>query len=53
VVELPVTERVAGEIVSLPFFASLSDDEVDRVAEAVLDWARSDPRIAAGSEPAS
>jgi dTDP-4-amino-4,6-dideoxygalactose transaminase len=53
VVELPVTERVAGEIVSLPFFASLSDDEADRVAEAVLDWARSDPRIAAGSEPAS
>jgi len=53
VVQLPVTERIAREILSLPIFASLSDDEVDRVAGAVLEWAASDPRIAAGSEPAS
>jgi dTDP-4-amino-4,6-dideoxygalactose transaminase len=50
VVELPITERVAGEIVSLPIFASLTDDEVDRVAGAILEWAEIDPGIAAGSE---
>jgi len=53
VVGLPVTERIVGEIASLPIFPSLSDDEVDRVAEAVLEWAGSHPLIAAEPEPAS
>jgi aminotransferase EvaB len=38
-VALPVTERIASEIVSLPIFPSLSDAEVDRVVDAVLEWA--------------
>jgi dTDP-4-amino-4,6-dideoxygalactose transaminase len=46
-VDLPVTERIANEIVSLPIFPSLSDGEVDRVAEAVLEWAEGIPRIEA------
>jgi dTDP-4-amino-4,6-dideoxygalactose transaminase len=53
VVELPVTERIASEIVSLPIFPSLSDGEVDRVAEAVLEWAEGIPRIEAGLDHAS
>jgi dTDP-4-amino-4,6-dideoxygalactose transaminase len=53
VVELPATERIASEIVSLPIFPSLSDDEVDRVVVAVLEWAESLPRIEDGSEHAS
>jgi dTDP-4-amino-4,6-dideoxygalactose transaminase len=49
-VELPVTERIAREILSLPIFPSLSDDEVDRVAGAVLEWTPRDPGMAAGSD---
>jgi dTDP-4-amino-4,6-dideoxygalactose transaminase len=41
-VELPVTERLAAEIVSLPIFADLSDDEVDRVIAAVVEWSRNE-----------
>ena len=41
-VELPVTERLAGEILSLPIFASLSDGEVDRVIAAIVEWSRSE-----------
>jgi dTDP-4-amino-4,6-dideoxygalactose transaminase len=41
-VDLPVTERLAGEIVSLPIFASLTDDEVERVITALLEWERGD-----------
>ncbi len=32
---LPVTERLAGEILSLPMYPGLSDDEAGRVIEAV------------------
>ena len=39
---LPVTERLAGEILSLPIFASLSDEEIDRVIAAILEWSRSE-----------
>lgn len=46
-VELPVTERLAGEIVSLPIFSSLTDDEAERVIAAVLEWGRSDTGPAA------
>ena len=31
----PVTERVAREQLSLPMFAELEDEEVERVADAV------------------
>jgi dTDP-4-amino-4,6-dideoxygalactose transaminase len=52
-VELPVTERLASEILSLPIFPSLSDEEVDRVTETVLTWAESAPGFTEGSGPAS
>jgi dTDP-4-amino-4,6-dideoxygalactose transaminase len=34
---LPVSERLAGEVLSLPIHPDLSDDEVERVIEAVID----------------
>lgn len=42
VVELPVTERLAGEIVSLPIFSSLTDGELERVIAAIIEWSRSE-----------
>jgi dTDP-4-amino-4,6-dideoxygalactose transaminase len=33
---LPVSERLANSVLSLPVHPDLTDDEVDRVAEAVL-----------------
>jgi len=42
VAELPVTERLAGEIVSLPIFSSLTDDEVNRVIAAIVEWTPSE-----------
>ncbi|MDP9387782.1 MAG: DegT/DnrJ/EryC1/StrS family aminotransferase [Actinomycetota bacterium] len=33
--QLPVTERLAGRILSLPLFAGMSDDQVDRSAHAL------------------
>ena len=36
--DLPVTERVADEQLSLPMFAELEDDEIRRVAEAVASF---------------
>lgn len=38
--DLPATEQVAGEVVSLPIYPSLTADERDRVATAVNDVAR-------------
>lgn len=35
----PVATRLAGEICSLPMFPGMSDSQVDRVAEALLDFA--------------
>ncbi len=34
-VDLPVTEQVSSQIVSLPIYIDLSDDDVGRIAEAV------------------
>lgn len=34
---LPVTERLAAEILTLPFHTGLGDDEVDRVVEALAE----------------
>jgi dTDP-4-amino-4,6-dideoxygalactose transaminase len=34
--DLPVTERVAGEVLSLPMYAELTDAMVDRVASEVI-----------------
>ena len=33
--DMPVTERVASEVLSLPMFAELTDDQLDRVASSV------------------
>ena len=51
-VELPITEMIAGEILSLPIFPSLSDREVDRVIEAVLEWTERAPRVVARARDA-
>jgi len=37
---LPVTERLAGEVLSLPMFPELSDEEIERVAASILDVKR-------------
>jgi dTDP-4-amino-4,6-dideoxygalactose transaminase len=37
---LAVTDRLVDEIVSLPVFPALSDADVDRVSEAILDLVR-------------
>ncbi|MDQ3935580.1 MAG: DegT/DnrJ/EryC1/StrS family aminotransferase [Actinomycetota bacterium] len=37
-VELPVTERLVGEILSLPMYPELGEDGVERVAEVVRDF---------------
>lgn len=36
--DLPVTERAAREQLSLPMFAELTEDQVDRVSKAVRIW---------------
>lgn len=36
--EMPVTERLAGEIVSLPIYPELSDEAVDLVATRIAEW---------------
>ncbi|MGH2498835.1 MAG: DegT/DnrJ/EryC1/StrS family aminotransferase [Candidatus Limnocylindria bacterium] len=38
--ELPVTERICGEVLSLPMYAELTDAQVETVAEAVRAFAR-------------
>jgi len=38
--DLPVTEKVAGEVLSLPMFAELTDAQIDRVAVSVTDFMR-------------
>lgn len=47
---LPVTERLAQEVLSLPIFPEMTDDEVDSVAYAVATWAMGDPVGDFGSE---
>jgi aminotransferase EvaB len=37
---LAVTERIAGQILSLPMFASITEAQVDRVVEAVRTFYR-------------
>ena len=38
--DLPVTEKVAGEVLSLPMFAELTDAQIDRVASSVTEFMR-------------
>jgi perosamine synthetase len=56
-VELPVTERIAGRVLSLPMFPGLSEADQDRVIEAVREAvvrrADADPVPATGSGRAS
>jgi len=40
---LPVTERAAGEVLSLPIHEALTDAEVDRVVAVVAAWQRGEP----------
>jgi dTDP-4-amino-4,6-dideoxygalactose transaminase len=39
-VRLPVTERLSSEILSLPIYPELTDEQVDEVIDAVLDACR-------------
>jgi dTDP-4-amino-4,6-dideoxygalactose transaminase len=39
---LPETERAAQEVLSLPLYPELGEDEVDRVIEAITDYAKSE-----------
>jgi dTDP-4-amino-4,6-dideoxygalactose transaminase len=34
---LPVAERCADEVLSLPMFPHMTDDQVDRVCDAVIE----------------
>jgi dTDP-4-amino-4,6-dideoxygalactose transaminase len=38
--DLPITEKVAGEVLSLPMFAELTDPQIDRVAASVTEFMR-------------
>jgi len=38
--DLPITEKVAGEVLSLPMFAELTDAQIDRVTSSVTDFMR-------------
>ena len=38
--DLPITEKVAGEVLSLPMFAELTDSQIDRVAASVTEFMR-------------
>jgi dTDP-4-amino-4,6-dideoxygalactose transaminase len=38
--DLPVTEKVAGEVLSLPMFPELTDSQIDLVASRVLEFMR-------------
>jgi dTDP-4-amino-4,6-dideoxygalactose transaminase len=38
--DLPVTEKVSGEVLSLPMFAELTDPQIDRVASSVTEFMR-------------
>jgi dTDP-4-amino-4,6-dideoxygalactose transaminase len=40
----PVAERLAGEILSLPMFPGLTDEEVDRVSDALAEWSAAGKR---------
>jgi dTDP-4-amino-4,6-dideoxygalactose transaminase len=33
--DMPITERVASEVLSLPMYAELTDEQLERVADAV------------------
>ncbi len=36
--DLPMTERVAGEILSLPMYAELTDEEIEYIADSIKDF---------------
>jgi dTDP-4-amino-4,6-dideoxygalactose transaminase len=38
--DLPITERLAAEVVSLPMYAELTDAQVETVADAVAEFMR-------------
>jgi dTDP-4-amino-4,6-dideoxygalactose transaminase len=38
--DLPVTEKVAGEVLSLPMFAELTEAQIDRVAASLTEFMR-------------
>jgi dTDP-4-amino-4,6-dideoxygalactose transaminase len=43
--DLPQTETLCREILSLPMFPQLAEDDVDRVIAAIAEWVRSRPDL--------
>jgi dTDP-4-amino-4,6-dideoxygalactose transaminase len=43
--ELPQTDALCREILSLPMFPQLADDDIDRVIAAIAEWVRSRPDL--------
>jgi dTDP-4-amino-4,6-dideoxygalactose transaminase len=37
---LDVTERICGEILSLPVYPELSDEQVSRIGESIVEWSK-------------
>ena len=47
---LPVAERSAATVLSLPMYPELTHADVERVAEEVMSWSTSAQRLAAGAD---
>jgi dTDP-3-amino-3,4,6-trideoxy-alpha-D-glucose transaminase len=48
--DLPVTERIAEEVLSLPMYVGLSNDDAERVGRAVNECAVGESRVMTGRE---
>lgn len=42
--DLEVTERLCGQVLSLPMHPYLEKDEIQRVADAIIDWKKNDEK---------
>jgi dTDP-4-amino-4,6-dideoxygalactose transaminase len=40
--DLPVTEKVSGEVLSLPMYAELTDAQIDRVSSSVMEFMKTE-----------
>jgi dTDP-4-amino-4,6-dideoxygalactose transaminase len=48
--DFPVADKIAGEILSLPMFPQLTNEQQSRVIESVADFARTSPKRSSGQE---
>jgi len=47
---LPVAEKSAASVISLPMYPELTRNEIERVAEEILNWSASRWPLAAGAD---